>query len=236
VSPPRVLAVIPTYNERENIEPLVRALFGLGIPGFGALVVDDESPDGTSAAVEKLVPEFPGLELLRRRGPAGRGLAGRDGFVRALEKGARYIIEMDGDFSHQPKDVPRLLAAMDRCDVAVGSRLAAGGADKDRPAWRRIVTRWANLYARLMLGLPVRDANSGFRCFNREAMEAIDPATLKSRGPSIVHEALYRCVRKGLRIEEVPIDFIDRKKGKSKLNLRRLAAGYFWILRLRLGI
>src|SRR5262249_32018503 len=155
------------------------------------------SPDGTAAAVDRLRFRYPKLSLLRRQGPAGRGLAGRDGFIRALESQANFIVEMDGDLSHQPKHIPALLAAMKDCDMALGSRLAAGGSDSDRPFWRRWLTGAANFYSRSLLGLPVADTNSGFRCFSRAALEKIDPPSLKSKGPSIVHETLFRAISAG---------------------------------------
>lgn len=230
---PKVLVVIATYNERENIGALLEEIFRLPIPLIGAVVVDDKSPDGTGEIVRGLIPRHPWLFMIERRRPAGRGLAGRDGFLYALQSGADFVVEMDGDLSHQPKYIPELLKAMEGCDMAVGSRLISGGSDLDRPGWRRWLTYAANFYARTLLGLPVADANSGFRCFSRRALEKIDPATLKSAGPSIVHEVLFRAVRAGLKIREVPVEFVDRKKGQSKLNLSRLAAGYFWILRLK---
>ncbi len=231
---PGVLVMIPTFNERGNIAPLIDAILALGIPGLGVVVVDDESPDGTGELVAELARTRPGLSLLRRPPPAGRGLAGRDGFLYALEHGASFLIEMDGDFSHQPRDIPKLLEAMNACDLAIGSRLAPGGSDRDRPAVRRCLTLLANAYARGLLGLPVSDANSGFRCFSRKALAAVEPATLRSKGPAIIHESLFRAARAGLRLREVPIDFTDRRSGSSKLGLRRLAAGWLTILRLRL--
>lgn len=227
--------MIPTFNEAGNISPLLEAVFALGVPGLEVLVVDDESPDGTAGLVEELSKKRPGVHLLRRAPPAGRGLAGRDGFLYALELGASYLIEMDGDFSHQPRHIPALLAAMESCDMAVGSRLAPSGSDADRPAARRWLTLLANAYARSLLRLPVADTNSGFRCFSRKALEALNPSTLRSRGPSIIHESLLRAVQAGLRLKEVPIEFVDRKEGNSKLGLVQLAASYLWILKLRLA-
>lgn len=227
--------MIPTFNEARNIELLIESIFSLEVPGLEILVVDDESPDGTAALVEKLTQNRPGLRLLRRRPPAGRGLAGRDGFLYALDCGASYLIEMDADFSHQPRHIPALLSAMQSCDLAVGSRMITGGSDDDRPMARRWLTILANAYARGLLRLPVADTNSGFRCFSRKALEAIEPATLRSRGPSIIHESIFRAVRAGLRLGEVPIDFVDRKEGASKLGLAQLTAGYLWILKLRLA-
>ncbi len=231
LSPPRVLVLVPTYNEIENIAALVDAVFGLGIDGLEMLVVDDRSPDGTAARVRLLEARYPGLRLLERSGPAGRGRAGRDAFCYGLECGASYLIEMDADFSHQPRHIPQLLAAMEHCDVAVGSRRVPGGSDSDRPWPRRLLTRLANAYARRLLGLPVLDVNSGFRCFSRLAVERIRPSELRSTGPSILHEMLHKARGAGLRITEVPIEFVERKAGSSKLNLALLASGYFWVLR-----
>ncbi|MEQ1918873.1 MAG: polyprenol monophosphomannose synthase, partial [Elusimicrobiota bacterium] len=177
----------------------------------------------------------PGLRLLRRAPPAGRGLAGRDGYLYALEHGASFLIEMDGDLSHSPRYIPALLDAMSGCDLALGSRLAPGGGDRDRPLYRRLLTVFGNGYARLLLGLSVADTNSGYRCFSRAALEAISPATLTSPGPAIIHETLYRAARAGLRLREIPIEFVDRKSGSSKLGLRLVLAGWLTILKLRLS-
>ena len=232
----RALVILPTYNEAANLELLVEALYGLRIAGLEVLVVDDQSPDGTAALARRLRSRYPGLRLMERSGPAGRGLAGRDGFLYALhDPRIQAVVEMDADFSHQPQSVPRLLAGLKDADMVVGSRLAPGGSDDDRVFARRWLTRLANLYARRLLRLPVQDANSGFRAYTRRALEAIRPATLRSTGPSIVHEVLHRAARANLKIREVPIRFLDREGGVSKLSLARLAAGYFWILRLRFG-
>lgn len=231
---PRIAVVVPTFNERENVAALVEELFGPGLPRLDVIVVDDRSPDGTADVVDALRARHPRLFLLRREGVPGRGLAGRDGFLFALESGADVVVEMDGDFSHQPRHVPELLRALEDADVAVGSRFVSGGSDRDRPLWRRGLTGAANLYARTLLGLPIVDVNSGFRAYRREALTRIDPRTLRSVGPSIVHETLFRAARRGLRVKEVPIEFVDRRRGESKLTLLRLAAGYFWILRLAL--
>jgi dolichol-phosphate mannosyltransferase len=235
MSAPKVMVVIPTYNERENIVDLIEEILRLPIPRIEAVVVDDQSPDGTGEAVRRLISSRQGLFLIEREGPAGRGLAGRDGFLFALQSSADFVVEMDGDFSHQPKHIPELLRAMADCDVAIGSRLVAGGSDSDRPGWRYWLTKASNFYVRALLDLPVADTNSGFRCFSREALRMIHPESLRSPGPSIVHETLFRTTQEKLRIREVPIEFIDRRRGTSKLNLSRLMAGYFWILRLKFG-
>ena len=235
IPPARVLVLLPTYNEADNLEPLADALYGLGIAGLQLLVVDDQSPDGTAQRARRLKERFPGLRLIERSGPPGRGLAGKEGFVYALERPeVEALVEMDADFSHQPRHVPQLLAALRGADMVVGSRRAAGGNDRDRVWARRVLTFLANAYARVLLGVPVLDTNSGFRAYTRKALTAIEPATLRSRGPSIVHEVLYRAARAKLKIAELPIEFLDRKAGASKLTLARLAAGYFWILRLSL--
>ncbi|MFA6317390.1 MAG: glycosyltransferase [Elusimicrobiota bacterium] len=231
----KVIVVLPTFNEAENIEPLIDALYGLRVRGLEALVVDDSSPDGTSDIVERIIGEgrHPGLRLLTRAGLPGRGWAGREGFMEALMLGADFVVEMDADFSHQPRHVPELLAAMKDCDAAVGSRFVPGGADQDRGLLRRLITRAATAFARRALGLKVLDCNSGFRCFSRLALETIEPETLKSRGPSIVHEVLVRLLDAGLAVKEVPIEFVDRRKGDSKLDFGRLLAGYWWVLKAR---
>lgn len=232
----RILVVLPTYNEAANLEHLVSALYGLAVPGLQVLVVDDQSPDGTAEKARSLRGRFPGLRLIERSGPAGRGLAGKDGFVYALHQaGLEAVVEMDADFSHQPRHVPELLAALESADLVIGSRRVSGGSDDDRPPARRVLTWAANLYARKLLGVSVQDTNSGFRCYSRKALQAIEPETLRSEGPSIVHEVLFRAARAGLRIVERPIEFVDRKVGLSKLTLRRLAVGYFWILKLALA-
>ncbi|HAH06063.1 MAG TPA: dolichyl-phosphate beta-D-mannosyltransferase [Elusimicrobia bacterium] len=223
----KALAMLPTFNERGSAAELARRLRALGLD---VVVLDDASPDGTAQEAEGVE----GVKVIRRRGPRGRGLAGREGYLYALEGGADFLVEMDADLSHRAEDVPKLLAAMDRCDVAVGSRRVPGGKDEERGTLRRRLTALSAAYARSVLGLPLEDPNSGFRCFSRRALEAVEPATLRSSGPSIVHEVYWRAARAGLRMKEVPIEFLERKAGRSKLSLGRLAAGWLWVLRLRL--
>lgn len=229
---PRTLVMIPTYNEAENIAPLIAELLGLGVDGLEVLVVDDGSPDGTAEIAAGLAAQDPRVRLLLRAGPPGRGAAGRDGLLYAVEQGFSRLVEMDGDFSHQPKHVPALLAALSDCDLAVGSRRVPGGSDLDRPLFRRALTLAANAYARTLLRLPIQDVNSGFRAFGPRALAAARPASLRSRGPAILHEILYRVCRAGLSVKEVPIEFVDRKQGDSKLSLARLAAGYMTVLKI----
>jgi dolichol-phosphate mannosyltransferase len=227
----RIVATLPTFNEAENIEPLTREIRALGLE---VLVADDNSPDGTWKLVEKMAADDPGVHLLLRREKKGRGYAGAEAFVKALELGAARIVEMDADFSHQPRFVPDLLRALDAgADVAVGSRFAPGGKDVDRPWHRQWLTRFSAWYARRVLGLTIRDANSGFRAFTREAMTRIDPATLISAGPSIVHEVFARATARGLRIAECPIEFVERQRGTSELTVGRLLDGFLKVWRVR---
>lgn len=228
---PKTIVTLPTYNEAENIRPLIHELRQLG---WEVLVADDNSPDGTWRIVEEMAANDPGVHLLRRLTDKGRGYAGAAAFCRALELGAERVVEMDADFSHQPRFVGALLKALDDgADVAVGSRLVAGGGDVGRPWYRRWLTGFSALYARTVLCLPIRDANSGFRAFTRQSLERLDPATLISAGPSIVHEVFGRAVREKLRLVEAPIDFVERRRGQSQLTLARLFDGFRMVWRVR---
>ena len=229
-----VVVILPTYNEAENIVPLIHALRALKIPQMDILVVDDNSPDGTADLVKKQMLRDKQLHLLVRTTDKGRGAAGVAGYKKALEMGADIICEMDADFSHEPRSLPSLLAALEHADMALGSRAVQGGRDTDRPWFRRIITRIANSYVSLLLGLHVGDCNSGYRCFRRKVIETIGLDSLYSHGPGIVQEVLYRAHLKGFRIAEVPISFIERRKGASKFGYRHLYQGYLLIIKLRL--
>ncbi|HHI68332.1 MAG TPA: glycosyltransferase, partial [Planctomycetes bacterium] len=172
MAPVKVAVTVPTYNEAENIGDLLDALLSLPVEGLHVLVVDDDSPDGTWRIVEERARRDDRIHLLHRKENRGRGLAGKAGFLEALRMGADVVVEMDADFSHHPSHVPDHLRALEGgADVVLGSRAVPGGADLGRPWWRRAVTRAANAYIRLVLGVRVRDCNSGFRCFTREALE-----------------------------------------------------------------
>lgn len=225
--------IVPTYNESENAVPLLEAIRALGVPGLEVLFVDDASPDGTAALVRDYAQRHPFASVMERTGPRGRGHAGRDGYLAALDRGTDLVIEMDGDLSHDPRYLPDLIAATDRLDVVLGSRFVSGGSDTDRALWRRVLTVAANLYIRVMFGIAVRDANSGYRCFRRDALLAIDPKRLRSPGPAIVQEVLFRAQRCGLRVGEIPVVFADRARGDSKLGWPELWQGYVAVLRLR---
>ena len=226
----KTFVVVPTYNELENIENLLEEILKHEVE---AVVVDDNSPDCTWKAVEDVSKREPRVHLLRRMEERGKGNAGKAGFLYALEKGAEQVVEMDADFSHNPKDIPRLLEKLKECDVVLGSRMIQGGEEVGRGIIRRIVTRAANLYIRFLLGLKAKDCNSGFRAFRRKVLEAIAPG-IRAQGPGIVQEVLFKAHLKGFRICEIPIVFKDRTSGESKLGLKQLAQGYTLILKLRL--
>lgn len=229
----KTVVVVPTYNEAENVLPLLEAIRALRVAECTTLVVDDASPDGTAERARGYAREHAGVEVIERAGPRGRGRAGREGFLAALERGAERVVEMDADLSHDPRYIPELLKATERFDLVLGSRFVAGGRDTDRPWWRQALTVAANRYIRVLFGTDVRDSNSGFRCFRREALESIEPAGLRSAGPAIVQEVLFRAHRRGLRIGEVPVHFADRARGESKLGWIQLWRGYSTALRLR---
>ena len=231
--PQSTFVMIPTYNESENIAEVIGGILALRIPRLDIVVVDDSSPDGTAAVVKEIMKRRGNVRLLLRAKDRGRGYAGRDGFLYCLKEGADVIIEMDGDFSHHPRYIPLMLKEIQEYDLVLGSRMVKGGHDIGRSAVRRAITRMANFYITLMLGIKVRDCNSGFRCFRRELVESIHPETLQSQGPSIVQEVLFRAHLTHARIKEIPIDFVDRMKGKSKLGLRELFMGYMMVMKLK---
>jgi len=219
----RAVIMIPTYNERENIRELVEEILRLPVDhDLQVLVADDNSPDGTGLIVEEMAERDPRVHVLIRKKRRGRGAAGIDGFKRALELAADLVVEMDGDFSHQPRFIPGLLAAAADHDLVLGSRFVAGGKDADRNFIRKFVTICVRAFIRSRFHIPVRDVSSGFRCFRREVLERIDLDDLISVGPSIVLEILYKTFLLGYKIIEIPIEFIDRRKGRTKLTLLTL--------------
>lgn len=229
----KTYVIIPTYNEVENIEELLKTILQLGIPDLTAVVVDDNSPDGTGDIADRLAKENPNIKVLHRYQNKGRGSAGIEGFKYALKENADYIIEMDADFSHQPKYIPDLLKHIKDYDVVLGSRFVPGGQDIDRGLVRKITTVLARTYIQLILGIKVKDITSGFRCFRRKVLEEIDLDHLISTGPSIVSETLYKVHLKGFSIYETPITFIDRTKGKTKLNLAILLKTLYMVYKFK---
>ncbi len=215
--------VIPTYNEVGNVGPLTDALLDLEIPALQLLFVDDNSPDGTGELLEELIRRFPGqVSVLQRTGPRGLGHAYVDGFRHALAEGATALVQMDADFSHQPQEVPHLLASLETADLVIGSRYVAGGGID--PAWavqRRLLSSGGNLYARLILGLrAVQDVTGGFRAWRRETLLGIGLERIHSQGYIFQVETTYVTHRLGYKIVEIPIFFPDRQVGESKMDLK----------------
>jgi len=229
----KIIAMIPTYNEVGHIRALVEEVLAQD-PRMEVLVVDDDSPDGTWRIVEEMSRGEPRVHLLRRTEGRGRGWAGLKGFEAALALGADAVIEMDGDYSHHPREIPRLIQGLREWDVVIGSRCVAGGEDLRPARVRAFVTRLASLYIRWMLGVGVKDPTSGYRAFRREVLERIGLGRMRSRGPSIVEEILYACSRLGSRMHEIPIRFEERRSGVSKLSFWKLLGTAWEVLSIRL--
>jgi dolichol-phosphate mannosyltransferase len=216
---------LPTYNERENVESMVRAL---GDKGVRVLVIDDNSPDGTGEIADRLAAELDYVGVLHREQKEGLGPAYIAGFRRALADGAELVLEMDCDFSHAPDDVPRLIAAAtEGADLVIGSRYVAGGSIGNWGALRRFVSAGGSLYARVLLGAPVHDLTGGFKCYRRRVLETIDLAAIHSKGYAFQIETTYRTLRAGFRVVEIPIHFVDREEGGSKMS-RAIVAEAIW--------
>lgn len=211
------LLVIPTYNEKENILEFLRAVFQAR-PDLDVLVVDDNSPDGTARIVEERYASDPLVTVMRREGPRGLGRSYVDGYGWALARGYSRVIQMDADFSHNPKYLDDLLAASYRADVVFGSRYCPGGGVQDWPLRRKLLSRFANRYVATVAAIPIKDATSGFRCYSRASLERIGVDDIISNGYSFQVEMSYRVHRAGLTIAEVPIVFTDRTLGKSKMS------------------
>ncbi|HYM55096.1 MAG TPA: polyprenol monophosphomannose synthase [Solirubrobacteraceae bacterium] len=230
--------ILPTYNEAENVQAIVTAagevLAGAAPDGFRVLVVDDGSPDGTGDLADRLAAEHDWVQVLHRSEKNGIGPAYLAGFRHALDRGAGYVMEMDSDFSHDPADLARLLQAVHGgADLALGSRYVPGGGVSDWGLLRRLVSEGGSTYARLVLGLRVRDLTGGFKCFRREVLEAIHFDGVRSRGYAFQVELTYRAVQAGFRVVEVPIVFRDRQHGTSKMSWRIAAEAMWLVPRLR---
>ena len=226
-SEPVIEVVVPTYNEADNVEPLVAALLDQLPPSGRILIVDDSSPDGTGEIADRLAAVHAGVEVLHRPVKQGLGPAYVAGLRHALDDGADLIVQMDADFSHDPADVPRLIAAVAGADLALGSRYVPGGEVGEWGRVRRAISRGGSTYARRWLGLEVRDLTGGFKCFHREVLEAIDLGSLNALGYAFQIEVTYRAVKAGFRIVEVPIFFHDRRVGDSKMS-RSIVAEAAW--------
>jgi dolichol-phosphate mannosyltransferase len=217
----RVVVCLPTYNERENLEPMVRALDEVVRThdlDARVLVIDDSSPDGTGELADRLSGKYPFLAVLHRPKKEGLGPAYIAGFLWALAADAERIVEMDCDFSHDPADLPRLLAATENADLALGSRYVGGGGTRNWGLGRRSVSRFGSLYARVLLGVGVRDLTGGFKCFRRAVLEQIGLERISTKGYAFQIETTYRAIRAGFRVVEVPIVFSEREAGGSKMS------------------
>ena len=214
----RAVACLPTYNERENLEPMLRALGEVLGPDDRVLVIDDASPDSTGDLADRLAAELSFVDVLHRPAKQGIGPAYIAGFRRALSAGAELILELDCDFSHDPADVPRLIAAAEDADLVLGSRYVQGGTVRNWGLVRRAISRGGSLYAQLVLGLPIRDLTGGFKCYRRAVLEGIDLDAVSSLGYAFQIETTYRALRAGFRAVEVPITFVDREVGGSKMS------------------
>ena len=233
----RPWVVMPTYNEAENLDRIVRAVHSqlqrLAPQGHGVLIVDDDSPDGTGAIADRLAGELPGVHVLHRPGKQGLGQAYLAGFARALSLGADRVIEMDADFSHDPAYLEPLLAASADAELVLGSRYVQGGGVRDWGPVRRIVSRGGSFYARVILRVPVHDLTGGFKCIRREVLETIDLAGVRAEGYVFQIEVTYRAILAGFRVVEVPIVFRDRTLGASKMSTRIALEAMLLVPRLR---
>jgi len=229
--------VIPTYNEAENLEPFARAVLPRLASAAGehrVLIVDDSSPDGTGKIADRLAAELEAVEVLHRADKDGLGRAYAAGFERALAEGAELVMQMDVDFSHDPKHIPALIAAAQDADLVIGSRYVAGGGVSDWGLARRLLSRGGSWYARTVLRVPVKDLTGGFKCFRRELLERLAPRTFHTAGFGFQVETTYRAVRAGARVHEVPIRFRDRQAGTSKMSSRIVVEALWRVLALRL--
>jgi dolichol-phosphate mannosyltransferase len=230
------LVIIPTYNEKENVEKIIRKVFSLPVE-FHILIVDDGSPDGTASIVKDLQKEFPGkLHISERKGKLGLGTAYIHGFRIALKEGYEYIFEMDADFSHNPDDLIRLRqACIDGADVAVGSRYVKGGKVVNWPIGRILMSYFASVYVRAILWINIRDTTAGFKCYKRKVLETIDLDDIKFVGYAFQIEMKYKALKHGFKITEVPITFIDRKEGLSKMSKGIFKEALVGVFQMRKG-
>jgi dolichol-phosphate mannosyltransferase len=230
----KITVVIPTYNERDNIQLLTDSILSQD-PRINILVVDDNSPDGTGVLVDAMAEVEPRIRIMHRQGKLGLGSAYRAGFRRALDDGADLIVEMDADFSHDPAMLPRFIEQMTRFDMVVGSRYLHGVSVVNWPIRRLILSYCASVYTRTITGLKLSDCTGGFKCFRREVLEAIDLESIRSDGYSFQIEVNYRCHELGYAIGEIPIIFVDRHAGSSKMSKQIVREAVFMVWKLKLG-
>jgi dolichol-phosphate mannosyltransferase len=228
----KTLIIIPTYNEIDNLRPLLSQIFSYALE-TDILIVDDNSPDGTGKLADEIRIENPLVNVLHRPGKQGLGTAYIAGFKYAIEHGYDAAFEMDADFSHDPRYLPDFLKAIEDADLVIGSRYIPGG---DTPNWsilRRLISGGGNIFARLMLGIPVYDSTAGYRCYRRRVLESIDLDTIQSQGYAFQVELAYRVTQKGFKIVETPIVFMDRRVGKSKMSRKIVIEGFTYVLKAR---
>ncbi len=230
---PRTLVVTPTYNEAENIERFTSSVFAQGAE-IDMLIVDDNSPDGTGAIVQKLQATNPRLHLIQRPRKMGLGTAYVEGFRFAIAHQYDFVFEMDADFSHNPEELPKFLSKMDTCDLVIGSRYIKGVRVVNWPMRRLLLSYAANVYTRVITRMPVKDATSGFKCFRRQVLEAIDLAKVRSNGYAFQIEMDFKVWRKGFRVSEHPITFVDRQSGLSKMSRKIVYEAVFMVWKLKL--
>ncbi len=228
----KTLIIIPTYNELDNVRPLLQEIFSY-VPNIDILIVDDNSPDGTGQLADEISGENLHVHVLHRAGKLGLGTAYIAGFKYAIERNYDAAFEMDADFSHDPRYLPDFLEAIENADLVIGSRYIPGG---DTPNWsllRRFISAGGNLFARFMLGIPVHDCTAGFRCYRRKVLESIDLDSIQAQGYAFQVELAYRTTRQGFKVVETPIVFMDRRVGKSKMSSTIFFEGFLWVLRTR---
>ena len=232
----QTLIIVPTYNERENVPTLVREIFR-HVPGAHVCIVDDNSPDGTADYAAELFKDCRNFSVLRRTGARGLGRSYVDGYRKALSEGYARLVQMDADFSHDPQTIPALIEGSRQADVVVGSRYCPGGRVSNWPLRRRLLSRFANRYVSAIIGLRCHDSTSGFRCYNRRALEIVLDGEIFAEGYAFLVESMYRVGEAGLRLKEVPITFVDRREGQSKISRRVIFESVLvpWRLRFMSG-
>jgi dolichol-phosphate mannosyltransferase len=230
----RVLVIIPTYNEIKNIEKVLDVVFGLGIENLDVLIIDDNSPDGTAEFIKRYMKKQNSLFMIQRSGKLGLGTAYVTGFRYALERDYQYIFEMDADLSHDPREIPNFLSAMNKADLVIGSRYLTGVNVINWPLIRLFISVMASKYTRFITGLPIHDCTSGFKCFNRRVLEAIPLEKISSSGYSFQIEMNFKAWKRGFKIQEIPIIFHDRTEGASKMSKRIIMEAVFVVWKLKL--
>jgi dolichol-phosphate mannosyltransferase len=223
--------IVPTYNERENIVTLVPELLALPV-GLHVIVVDDNSPDSTGLIAEQMAAQESRISVIHRPGKLGLGTAYIAGFKRALAMDAERVLTMDADYSHHPRFIPAMVERSQMADLVIGSRYVRGGGAVDSPVMRRLLSYGANLFAKTVLGLQAMDCTAGFRCYRRQVLESIDLDSIFSNGYSFLIEMLYKVQRRGWKVAEVPIQFMDRQRGASKISRSEIARALYTVVRL----